>query len=565
MTTRVMAAARIAGALALASLAFAGYPATAQATANTVNSYVDISGSGSSWAAVAIDQWAQDERPYGLVVNYNPDGSAAGRDDYMSNQDDFTGSDPPFRDGDDELAGTGAENPTQGYSYVPDVAGGTAFMYHLTVAGHLITNLRLSGETLMKIFTGQITNWDDPEITRDYGAQLPNLPITPVIRSDGSGATYFLTRWMEHEFPAAWNAFCQQVHPGIKQPCPQTEFYPDFGDAKAENGSNNVATYITSSYGNGAIGYDEYAYALNSHYPVVAMLNPAGYYVLPSAGNVSVALTQAQINEDPNSPNFLQQDLDNVYTYKDPRSYPLSSYSYFIVPRSGTTQPTNFTGAKGATLSTWLNFDLCAGQQQVIQLGYAPLPVNLVRGGLTQVDRIPGHVATTPLSSLANCNNPTFVHGQDVLLNTAPQPSPCAKQGESLDCQVVNGKAVNPGGSTTTSGKQSTGKQSTGKQSTGKQSTGTSTSPGTGTSTGTGTGRGTATGTGNGDGATQNTNVAATTAPIVGVPVTLASSDPANEAVIGTITAVSIIVAVAAPPVLAAWLRRRKRDDQRTS
>jgi len=41
------------------------------------------------------------------------------------------------------LAGTGAENPPQGYSYVPDVAGGTAFMYHLTVAGHLITNLRI--------------------------------------------------------------------------------------------------------------------------------------------------------------------------------------------------------------------------------------------------------------------------------------------------------------------------------------------------------------------------------------------------------------------------------------
>jgi ABC-type phosphate transport system substrate-binding protein len=56
--------------------------------------------------------------------------------------------------------------------------------------------------------------------------------------------------------------------------------------------------YVTASYGQGAIGYDEYAYALNSHYPVVALLNPAGYYVLPSASNVAVALTQAQINDD---------------------------------------------------------------------------------------------------------------------------------------------------------------------------------------------------------------------------------------------------------------------------
>jgi len=115
-------------------------------------------------------------------------------------QVDFAASDPPFRDGEDELAGTGAEIPQYGYSYIPDVGGGTAFMYHLTVGGHLITNLRLSGETLMKIFTGQITNWDDPEITKDYGAQLPNEPIIPVVRSDGSGATYFFTRWMEHEY-----------------------------------------------------------------------------------------------------------------------------------------------------------------------------------------------------------------------------------------------------------------------------------------------------------------------------------------------------------------------------
>ena len=72
------------------------------------------------------------------------------------------------------------------------------------------------------------------------------------------------------------------------------------------------------------------------------MENPAGYYVLPTASNVAVALTQAQIDEDPSSPDFLQQNLDDVYTYKDPRSYPLSSYSYLIVPRTGTKEPPIF-------------------------------------------------------------------------------------------------------------------------------------------------------------------------------------------------------------------------------
>ncbi len=361
----------------------------AVAPSANATTYVAISGSGSSWSAVALDQWSQDLRPSGLIINFNPDGSAAGRGDYMSNQDDFAASDPPFRNGHDELGGTGAEHPSQGYSYVPDTAGGTAFMYHITVAGHLITNLRLSGQTLMDIFTGVITNWDDSRITHDYGAQLPNLPITPVIRSDGSGATYFLTRWMSHMFPTEWDAFCKKVHQGIQLPCPQTEFYPLFGNAKSENGSNNVATYITASYGNGAIGYDEYAYALNAHYPVVAILNPAGYYVLPTPSNVAVALTKAQIDEDSSSPDFLQQDLDSVYTYTDPRSYPLSSYSYLIVPRAGTSQPTNFSTAKGKSLSTFINFFLCAGQQKLGPLGYSPLPLNLVKGGLLQIPASP--------------------------------------------------------------------------------------------------------------------------------------------------------------------------------
>jgi uncharacterized membrane protein YgcG len=337
------------------------------------------------------------------------------------------------------------------------------------------------------------------------------------------------------------------VHPGIKQPCPQTEFYPEFGNAKAENGSNNVATYITSSYGNGAIGYDEYAYALNSHYPVVAMLNPGGYYVLPSAGNVSVALTQAQINEDPNSPNFLQQDLDTVYTYTDPRSYPLSSYSYFIVPRIGTTLPTNFTDAKGVTLSTWLNFDLCAGQQQVVQLGYAPLPINLVRGGLLQVDHIPGHIATTPVSSLANCNNPTFINGQDILLNTAPQPSPCEKAGEPLDCVVVDGKAVIPGGA------------GNGKPGTTSNTGGGTGAAGSGT-TGGNVASGTSGGSNGGTGSTSSGG-SGSSESVADVPVTLASADPSNEVGLATIAAISIVAAVAVPPALAAWLRRRKRDD----
>jgi hypothetical protein len=72
------------------------------------------------------------------------------------------------------------------------------------------------------------------------------------------------------------------VHPGIKPPCGPTVAYPSFGHAKAEAGSNNVASYIASAAGNGAIGYDEAAYALGTHIPELALGNAAGDFVRPS-------------------------------------------------------------------------------------------------------------------------------------------------------------------------------------------------------------------------------------------------------------------------------------------
>jgi ABC-type phosphate transport system substrate-binding protein len=375
-------------------------PPAANAPRGSAAHYVAIDGSGTSWPSVAIDQWAANLRPAGIVINFNPDGSATGRADYMANKDDLTASDQPFRSGVDKLGGTGPEHPAQGYSYIPDVAGATAFVYHIDVGGHLITHLRLSASTLMGIFTGQITNWDSPQITRDNGHQLPNMRITPVIHAEGDGGTYFFTNWMAHVFPSQWNAFCDRVHPGIKPPCGPTEFYPQFGNAKAENGSNNVMVYLGSTPGNGAIGYVNYAYAFNAHDPVAQVRNPAGRYVLPTAANITTALTQAIINTDPHSRNFLQQDLTRLYTYTNPHSYPLASYSYLIVPRAGTTLPTHFTKAKGHTLRAFVSYALCQGQRHLAPLGYAPLPPALVRGGLRQAAHIPGR---GPIPTPAQC------------------------------------------------------------------------------------------------------------------------------------------------------------------
>ena len=361
-------------------------------TGASAGSFVPITGSGSSFAAVAIDVWAGSVRPKGLVVNYNPDGSDAGRVDYIDNQDDYAVSDEPFRTSVDKLAGLAPEHVPQGFSYIPAPASGVAFPYHLTVGGHQISNLRLSGSTVMKIFTGQITNWDDPQITHDYGTRLPNLPITPVLNSDLGGTTFYFTSWLAAVFPTQWNAFCKKVDPHITLPCGPSVAYPQFSNAKSEVGSNNVLTFINSSGGNGAIGYAEVRYGLASHTPELMLGNAAGDFVRPTAGNVTASLGQADINENPNSPHFMQVDLAHLYTSKAPTNYPLSFTSYLIVPRMGTRLPTNFTRAKGRTLSTFLIFALCSGEKPIAQAGYAPLPQNLVKGGLLQVANIPGHV-----------------------------------------------------------------------------------------------------------------------------------------------------------------------------
>lgn len=526
-------AARLAAAALLAATSIVLPQATADA-----GSYVAINGSGSSWSYPAINQWSEDVRPQGLVVNYNPDGSAQGRLDYMQGGSvQFAGSDPPFNSGEDKLGGTQAQVPEWGYSYVPDTAGGTAFMYHLVVGGHMITNLRLSGQVLFDIFTGAITNWDNKLITQSYGAQLPNIPIIPVVRSDGSGATYFLTRWMSTVFASQWNSFCEKVHPGITLPCGVTEFYPsNFGDVKAENGSNNVADYITSSYGQGAIGYDEYAYALNAHYPVVQMLNLAGYYVGPTASNVAVALNSAIINEDPSSPNYMQQDVTPLYTDKDPRAYTLSSYSYLIVPKEGTRIPPAFNDADGVSLSTFINYLLCTGQKQMGPLGYSPLPYPLVSRAFGQVGDIPGHVREPNIAGYASCGNPTWQGGRNVLLDTAPYPSPCQKLGSPLNnCTDKDGHAVAGGGSGG-SGSGSSGSGSSGTSGNGGSA---SADPATGGTSG-------------------GTDPSAGVANVTGTVVSLAGNGT-DRALLGVLTALAIIAAVAMPPVVGIWLRRRRR------
>ncbi|MBA8808538.1 phosphate ABC transporter substrate-binding protein PstS [Promicromonospora sukumoe] len=398
--------------------------------------HAPINGAGSTWSANALQQWIRNVwSNYQWKITYSESGSTQGRNSFANGTADFGVSEIPYAIAN---SNEGDARPARAFAYMPIVAGGTAFMYNLQVGGKRVTNLRLSGATIAAIFTGTVTRWDDPKIKKDNPQlALPGIPIVPVVRSDGSGATAQFSIWMRQEQSRAWDAYCGKVNrPLINGHCGVTSNYPVAPGSGfvSRAGSNGVAGYVAQSHAVGAITFVEYSYALNAGFPVAKMLNRAGYYTEPTAANVAVALLKARINEDRSSPDYLTQNLRDVYSFSDRRVYPLSSYSYIILP---TSQDAGFSLDKGLTLADFGAYFLCEGQQQADTLGYSPLPINLVKAGQTQIQKIPG--GDPVIKGINDCNNPTFSpDGTNRLAEEAPYPPACDKQGPT-QCSTGTG------------------------------------------------------------------------------------------------------------------------------
>lgn len=411
----------------------AGGPALLPAYADN---YAPINGSGSSWSAVAVDQWRRNVVQYGLNVTYEGSGSSIGRQQFAQGTVHFAVSEIPYgiKDG-----GNYDDPPQRKHAYMPIVAGGTALMYNLKVGGKLVTDLRLSGDVIAKIFTGKITMWNDPAIKADNPMlALPAREVVPVVRSDGSGSTAQFTTWLSKRHAATWDSYCAAA--GRSTPCGVTSNYPVIPGSRtvAANQSKGVAGFVAQDQNEGTITYVEYAYAKSAGFPAAKVLNEAGYYVGPTEYNVAIALQKARINQTP-GPNYLTQILDDVYAYGDPRSYPLSSYSYMILP---TAVEYGFSTEHGRTLGAFADYFLCEGQQQAPKMGYSPLPKELVVAGMEQIKRIPG--ASVEEKDLTKCNNPTFAGGKNVLISNAPQPAACDKKGPT-QCVASGAPQAVPG------------------------------------------------------------------------------------------------------------------------
>src|SRR5262249_31504050 len=156
-------------------------------------------GCGSTFGQIAIQQWQADVASrFGLRVNYQGNGSTAGRGQFALKQVDFTSSDVSYG----FPAGLGNEpRPNFPYTYMPLVAGGPAILYNVKDrAGPPITNLQLSGKLIVRLFTagfyrerGESTvYWDDPAILAEnpqLRGRLPHNTMRTVVRAGGSGTT----------------------------------------------------------------------------------------------------------------------------------------------------------------------------------------------------------------------------------------------------------------------------------------------------------------------------------------------------------------------------------------
>ena len=511
-----------AGTLLLGMLAPSVTPTAPALAAGT--EYYPVAGAGSTWSANALQQWIRNVFDnYRWKVTFDPSGSSAGRQQFAQGTVDFGVSEIPY-----QLAGSDSPDPrpSRQFAYVPIVAGGTAFMYNLVIGGQRVTNLRLSGEVVAKIFTGDITKWDDPAIAADNPKlALPAIQIVPVVRSDGSGTSAQLTSWMRSQYPDVWNGYCAKAG---RANCGITSNYPIVSGSAfvGQQGSDGVAGFVAQTRSVGAITYVEESYALNARFPVAKVLNASGYYTEPTASNVAVSLLSAVINGDPNSPDYLTANLSGVYGSGDPRVYPLSSYSYMIIP---TAVEGSFTENRGLTLADFASYFLCEGQQQAEVLGYSPLPVNLASAGLEQIQKIPG--GNPANKDISTCNNPTFSpDGTNKLANEAPMPQECDKKGAD-QCLTGTGGASDTPTAPTSGGTKS------------PQASGSGTTKG-GTTTGSGSGT---TGVGSGGGLTLDGKTIVSGAPL-SLPERGLGMPALAYMILGAVLALG---AVLLPPILA--------------
>ena len=267
----------------------------------------DLAGAGSSAMGAAQEAWIagfQTENP-DVNVTYDPAGSGAGREQFIAGGVDFGGSDAFLKD--EELAGEfGAcvadTLPVDLPVYISPIA------VIFNVEG--VDSLNMDAATIAKIFSGQITNWNDPAIAdQNPDATLPDANITAVHRSDDSGTTENFTEYLAATAESDWTE-------GV------FETWPASYGGEGAQGTSGVVDAVTN--GTNTIGYADASRA--GDLGTVAL--QVGEEYVPFTADAAAAAVDASPRVEGRGEGSLAVDLDRTTT--EAGVYPLVLISYAI-------------------------------------------------------------------------------------------------------------------------------------------------------------------------------------------------------------------------------------------
>jgi phosphate transport system substrate-binding protein len=224
------------------------------------------------------------------------------------------------------------------------------------------TNIRLDGPTLAAIYSGIITEWDDPALkAMNPGVALPHHLIIPVRRDDAAYDTFIFTQFLDFS-TETW-----ENNPG----CGTEIMWPKVaGEKAAVDNAGVIHTLAATPY---AIGYVGISYArqiAKANLGTAMLKNQSGKFLLPTQQSIADAAAQL----DPRTPP--DERLSLVFAPGDD-SYPLINYEYAVVSKS---QPNAETARALRSFLLWTISETDGNSKKYLApVGFISLP-DFVRG-----------------------------------------------------------------------------------------------------------------------------------------------------------------------------------------
>jgi phosphate transport system substrate-binding protein len=301
----------------------------------------DISGAGATFPYPIYAKWADAyKKETGSGLNYQSIGSGGGIKQIKAKTVTFGATDAPL---------PGKELDESGLVQFPMVMGGIVPVVNLD--GIKPGDLTIDGPTLAKIFLGDITKWNDAAIQKlNPSAKLPDQAIAIVHRSDGSGTTYNFAYYLA-EVSADWKSKVG-VNTSVQWPA-------GIGAKGNEGVANNVGNT------KGAIGYVEYAYALQNKLTHTKMVNKDGKTVSPTSEAFQAAAANADWNSQPGFGVILANQ-------PGASSWPMTAATWILLYK----QPSD-TAATGEALK-FFAWAYKKGAKMAEELHYVPMPDKVV-------------------------------------------------------------------------------------------------------------------------------------------------------------------------------------------